>query len=108
MSKRLTCSICGCEIEGFGNNPWPLWLGEDDRCCDSCNSRLVVPARIAGFGSVVENVLDESRTPTAIVDSLRSRGLDTQMLEFVHRQALRARLIDIDRYYDAMVAIYGE
>jgi DNA-directed RNA polymerase subunit RPC12/RpoP len=39
------CSLCGEVYTGFGNNPEPLKKYEE-RCCDTCNSRLVIPARI--------------------------------------------------------------
>lgn len=38
------CSICGEKYEGFGNNAQPVNKG---RCCDKCNSTVVVPTRIA-------------------------------------------------------------
>ena len=38
--------ICGCEIEGYGNNPDPLTLKEGERCCDACNWKHVIPARM--------------------------------------------------------------
>ena len=58
MKKRLTCCICGCEIEGYGNNPdgamckdaegnvVELSFNPEDRCCDMCNQRYVIPGRI--------------------------------------------------------------
>ena len=39
------CSICGDLYGHFGNNPEPL-RGHDQRCCDWCNTYLVVPARL--------------------------------------------------------------
>ena len=46
MSKK--CCLCGKEMKSFyeENNPWPLAKGDDDRCCSSCNQRVVF-ARIA-------------------------------------------------------------
>lgn len=44
------CCICGKEYNGYGNNPYPVgWdiYSEDDRCCDECNRKYVIPARIA-------------------------------------------------------------
>lgn len=49
-----TCAICGKKYSGWGNSTWGLWAGlsENDpqgekvRCCDSCNARYVVPARM--------------------------------------------------------------
>lgn len=40
-----TCSLCGCEFLGWGNNPEPLAPFED-RCCDACNMLKVIPARL--------------------------------------------------------------
>lgn len=40
------CCICGKKIIGYGNNPWPVVKDEDSVCCDSCNSDVVIPARI--------------------------------------------------------------
>lgn len=56
--KKLVCCICGCKIEGYGNNPQgAAWrnadgdiefseFGENDRCCDACDSAYVIPGRI--------------------------------------------------------------
>ena len=59
MRRRNICCICGCEIEGYGNNPdGAMWRDpdtnelvefepeENDRCCDDCNSRYVIPGRL--------------------------------------------------------------
>lgn len=45
IDNEFTCSICGDKFIGWGNNPWPITLGEDDKCCDMCNSVFVIPAR---------------------------------------------------------------
>lgn len=38
------CSICGKRIDdGFSNNAQPINNG---RCCNSCNAKYVIPARI--------------------------------------------------------------
>lgn len=44
MEKKRTCCICGCEIEGYGNNAWPV--KEEGRCCDKCNDEVVLQARL--------------------------------------------------------------
>ena len=44
----MKCCLCGVEIEGYGNNPYPL-VDENDyesRCCDLCNIIKVIPERI--------------------------------------------------------------
>ena len=38
------CCICGKEFEGSGNNPAPY--KSTGVCCDECNARYVIPARI--------------------------------------------------------------
>ena len=39
----MNCSICNNEIDDrFGHNAWPI---NDGRCCDTCNSSVIV-ARI--------------------------------------------------------------
>lgn len=42
----MTCCICGKEIKGYGNNPWPINNDVEARCCDDCNYNVVIPARI--------------------------------------------------------------
>lgn len=40
----MKCCICGQEIAGYGNNPWPVkYSGE---CCDMCNVTIVLAKRI--------------------------------------------------------------
>ena len=40
----INCSICNNEInDRFGNNAQPVNNG---RCCNDCNSTVVIPARI--------------------------------------------------------------
>lgn len=41
---HFKCCICGKEVDGWGNNPWPV--KEEGECCDDCNSNEVIPARI--------------------------------------------------------------
>jgi len=45
--KGGVCCICGEEIEGYGNNPEPI--KHDGRCCDACNLKFVIPARLEGI-----------------------------------------------------------
>lgn len=43
----MKCCLCGKEIHGLGNNPWPVDKTDEARCCDDCNMLTVVPARLA-------------------------------------------------------------
>ena len=38
------CTICRIDIEGHGNNPSPV--KEEGKCCDTCNSLIVLPHRL--------------------------------------------------------------
>jgi hypothetical protein len=38
--------FCDVEIEGYGNNSEPIKKG---RCCNDCNSKLVIPFRLLSF-----------------------------------------------------------
>ena len=43
--SAYTCCLCGEEQVGYGNNPAPIGK-MPDRCCSTCNSTKVIPARI--------------------------------------------------------------
>jgi len=53
-----TCCICGEEFDGYGNNPEPV--KHSGRCCDACNSKFVIPARLADFYANREDNIDET------------------------------------------------
>ena len=42
----MKCCICGKEFEGWGNDPCPVVMDEDAKCCDKCDMEVVLPARI--------------------------------------------------------------
>ena len=44
-TKLNKCSICGKRFKGMGNNPYPIKMEADARCCDECNILKVIPAR---------------------------------------------------------------
>lgn len=35
----MRCSLCGNEINGYGNDPDPLV--QEGRCCDACNNNVI-------------------------------------------------------------------
>lgn len=51
-AKEEICCICGEPIEGYGNNPRPY--KQEGRCCDACNSKFVIPARLAELNNKEE------------------------------------------------------
>lgn len=46
-----TCSFCGYELHGYGNNPEPVKPYEE-RCCDDCNVQIVLLARLKAMRAV--------------------------------------------------------
>ena len=46
-AKENFCCICGEPIEGYGNNPEPFMDTDEGQCCDGCNLKFVIPARLA-------------------------------------------------------------
>ncbi|PWT73729.1 MAG: hypothetical protein C5B60_07815 [Chloroflexi bacterium] len=50
-----TCSLCGGPYTGYGHNPQPLRHAYEDRCCDTCNTTRVIPARWANYAKWLEN-----------------------------------------------------
>ena len=46
MDKPKLCDICGNPFTEWGNNPWPILNHDTAVCCDSCNTKFVIPARI--------------------------------------------------------------
>jgi hypothetical protein len=59
------CCLCGEPCEpwhepptGYGHNPAPLGITDDDRCCDYCNASKVIPARIGLFVQDPDNQKD--------------------------------------------------
>lgn len=39
MKEKHTCCICGCDFQGYGNNPFPI--SNQGRCCDECNGKVI-------------------------------------------------------------------
>ena len=50
------CCICGEEYEGYGNNAEPYKTGY---CCDACNLKFVIPARMQAMNSDKEDKEDK-------------------------------------------------
>jgi len=40
------CCLCGAEFTEWGNNPEPIKSFEEGKCCNWCNDKYVIPARI--------------------------------------------------------------
>lgn len=49
----MKCVFCGKEIKQdkdyWGNSCWPIYDDEKVRCCNRCNLKIVIPARIADY-----------------------------------------------------------
>lgn len=55
-NKEQECVICHKQFEGYGNNAEPVAEG---RCCDECNAKVVIPARIEEMNK--SKKLDEAK-----------------------------------------------
>ena len=55
-NKEQECVICHQPFEGYGNNAEPVAEG---RCCDECNAKVVIPARIEEINK--HKKLDEAK-----------------------------------------------
>ena len=59
----MKCAICQKEIAGDGHSPAGavdenkklITWGEEDRCCDDCNAKYVLPGRMYRFYHVIKN-----------------------------------------------------
>ena len=58
----MKCSICGEDLNGYyGNNPDPIRTADTARCCDECNSRFVIPARIILMSADMDKQIEISK-----------------------------------------------
>lgn len=55
LNRAGSCCLCDGDFFDFGHNPWPLVPDDDDysRCCDSCNTSKVLPARLAMLNNIL-------------------------------------------------------
>ena len=42
----VRCCFCNKIIKGWGNDPGPANKSDDATCCDGCNIKIVIPARL--------------------------------------------------------------
>ena len=61
----LTCCLCHKKYTGFGNNAQPLATG---LCCDACNFRRVLPARISQI------IISEGASKKEVINSNNQKG----------------------------------
>ena len=48
-NKKYKCVLCDGESYGYGNNPEPIKPYDAGRCCEACNTMMVIPARMAAI-----------------------------------------------------------
>lgn len=53
----MSCILCGEELGGMGNNPWPLAV--EGRCCDACNRRVVMARMMRAVNRIERRRDDE-------------------------------------------------
>lgn len=67
LRKARKCILCDKDFEGMGNNAKPL---ADGRCCDECNLRKVIPARLEGKS--LDDLKDAQITTNKDSDSINT------------------------------------
>lgn len=69
----MKCCICGQEIDGYGNNPYPFCANNDNesRCCNECNNQAI-DARI-----IKEKALDRQVKENDLVVIFWSNASDS-------------------------------
>lgn len=78
MEKK--CCICGKEFNGLGNNANPI---RDGICCDSCNKRFVIHARILDSKLLYCKVYEISENGQSFLDL--SKKLYKRDFEFISK-----------------------
>lgn len=80
MKKKLTCCICGKQIETMGNNPAGatdetgkiIYWDTEHVCCDKCNIENVIPGRIMRMSAQHELNNIEFKTAEEAINKLRN------------------------------------
>ena len=86
MDKKK-CVLCGKEFEGYGNNAQPV---KDGLCCDECNMKVVIPARLKKSG-LTEAKKDEEEVP----EKIKSVNIDPEVVEVEDKkEILKPETID--------------
>ena len=65
-NHHFKCCLCGKEVDGWGNNPYPIT--EDGGCCDECNRDKVIPARIKLAYSKKRGIKEDKEIPDVKID----------------------------------------
>lgn len=74
------CNICGVDFDGMGNNPYPICAKEDyqSRCCDECNEKYVITARILKSHGI-ERPIKENDLVVVFYSKNSERPIDTML-----------------------------
>lgn len=76
-AHSFTCCICGKTVEGYGNNPYPLWNIKDEKavCCNECDN-LVDSARLLLVSLTERTEIHEGDTVVTFYSSHNSMPTD--------------------------------
>jgi len=61
------CVICEDTFRGLGSNPWPIDTDPSARCCTTCESKYVGPARLKGL-KTENNIVTEAEEDRAAME----------------------------------------
>ena len=67
------CVICGKEFDGYGNNAEPVQVGI---CCDECNAKQVIPARLKGTGKGLTESEEKEIPDISVKDNTLTVDMD--------------------------------
>ena len=101
----MKCCVCGSELEGFGNNPYPLCDKEDNssRCCDVCNE-FVVRARISS--SIKNTKIDNVNIGDTIV-IFYSKNSDHPTISIKDTGKFMAGIVSDIKKIDKKIELFG-
>ena len=84
------CVLCGCELEGYGNNPYPL--ATEGRCCDSCDMQVVAERMKRVKEAKVDNLI--KTISNKIIKEIRDANVESGV-EGVREVLAKYDLLDL-------------
>ena len=83
------CSLCGQPFGGYGHNPEPVVPMSQGQCCDTCNTTIVIPARMRGMGFMAETMVQRRARTRGLIARLekskKKRSTDKSLGHGVRR-----------------------
>lgn len=84
------CVLCGCELGGYGNNPYPL--ATEGRCCDFCDMKVVAERMKRVREAKVDNLI--KTVSSKIIKEIRDANVESGV-EGVREVLAKYDLLDL-------------